>query len=198
MMKTHRIASILILGSLCAGCSSGSNSGLLPSSKLDTKTNWSSYDEAKRSFDAIIPHHTTAEDLKRLGYDPFTTPNITLLTYIELLRRFLPNDSITKADLDEGIQDCFAMKDECKAYEISLKIRHEKRFGNVWLDLLTFRRKTKVTGWEFNAFIVLKGDIVAYKISGGKPRIDELIDHKKPLGPLQDIEGNSIVKAAGW
>jgi hypothetical protein len=144
------------------------------------------------------PTHTTAEDLKRLGYDPFTTPNITLLTYIELLRRFLPNDSITKADLDEGIQDCFAMKDECKAYEISLKIRHEKRFGNVWLDLLTFRRKTKVTGWEFNAFIVLKGDIVAYKISGGKPRIDELIDHKKPLGPLQDIEGNSIVKAAGW
>jgi hypothetical protein len=55
-----------------------------------------------------------------------------------------------------------------------------------------------VTGWEFNTFIVLERNTVVYKISGGKPHIDELIDHKKPLGPLQDIEGNSIIKAAGW
>jgi hypothetical protein len=170
----------------------------LPSSKLDTKTIWTSYDEAKTSFDAIIPYQTTTEDLEHLGYDPFMTPNITLLTYIDLLHRFLPNNSITKMDLDEGIQDCVALKDECKAYEVSLKIRREKRFGNVLLDLLGFRRKTKVTGWEFNAFIVLKRDTVVYKISGGKPNIDELIDHKKPLGPLQDIEGNSIIRAVGW
>lgn len=192
-MKTQRIASILYVVFFCAGCS-----GLLPSSKLDTKTIWTSYDEAKTSFDAIIPYQTTAEDLNQLGYDPFMTPNITLMTYLDLLHRFLPNDSITKADLDEGIQDCVALKDECKAYEISLKIRHEKRFGNVLLDLLGFRRKTKVTGWEFNAFIVLKRDTVVYKSSGGRPNIDELIDYKKPLGPLQDIEGNSIIKAVGW
>jgi hypothetical protein len=192
MMKARRIAATLLVTFFCAGCS-----GLLPSSKLDTKTIWTSYDEAKTSFDAIVPYQTTTEDLKRLGYDPFMTPNITLLTYIDLLHRFLPNNSITKADLDEGIQDCVALKDDCKAYEISLKIRREKRFGNVVLDLLGFRRKTKVTGWKFDAFIVLKRDTVVYKISGGKPNIDELIDHKKPLGPLQDIEGSSIMKAVG-
>jgi hypothetical protein len=54
-----------------------------------------------------------------------------------------------------------------------------------------------VTGWEFNAFIVLKNDLVVYKISGGKPKIDELVDQKKPLGPLQDIGGDTLIKAAG-
>jgi hypothetical protein len=183
---------ILVFSFFCAGCS-----GLLPSSKRDTETTWTSYDKAKKAFDEIVSYQTTVEDLKRLGYDPFVTPNIRLLTYIELLHRFLPNNSITKADLDEGVQDCIAAKDACTAYEIELKIAREDRFGNVLLDLFTFRQKTKVTGWEFNAFIVLKNDLVVYKISGGKPKIDELVDQKKPLGPLQDIGGDTLIKAAG-
>jgi hypothetical protein len=52
MTKTRRMASICAVLSFCAGCS-----GLLPSSKLDTRTIWTSYDEAKTSFDAIIPYH---------------------------------------------------------------------------------------------------------------------------------------------
>jgi hypothetical protein len=57
--------------------------------------------------------------------------------------------------------------------------------------------KTKVTGWEFDGFIILKNDLVVYKISGGKPNIDELIDEEKPLGSFQDLGGDSLIRATG-
>ncbi len=191
-MPGHRAVGMLLICVLFVGCSSW-----LPSAKRDTITTWSSYDEARTTFNTIVPYKTTVADLKQIGYDPFVTPNITLLTYIELLHRFLPNNSITKSDLDEGVQDCLAAKDACTAYELALKKSHEERFGNVLMDLFGFRRKTKVSGWEFNAFIILKGDLVVYKLSGGKPNIDELIDEKRPLGPLQDLGGDRLLRAAG-
>ncbi|AQV00244.1 hypothetical protein [Desulfococcus multivorans] len=186
-----------VIGVLAIGCFGVGCSGLLPSSKRDTKTIWASYDAAKKSFDEIVPYKTTTEDLRRLGYDPFVAANIKVLTYIELLYRFLPNNSITKADLDEGIQDCLLAKDACTGYEVALWRRHEDRFGNVFLDLFSFRRKTKVTGWEFNAFIIMKNGLVVYKNSSGRPNIDELIDEKKPLGPFQDIGGDTLIRNAG-
>jgi len=185
------------IGMLAISCFNTGCSGLLPSSKRDSETIWGSYEAAKRSFDEIVPYKTTVEDLRRLGYDPFVAANIKVLTYIELLHRFLPNSSITKADLDEGVQDCLLAKDACTGYEVALWRRHEDRFGNVLLDLFSFRRKTKVTGWEFNAFIIMKNGLVVYKISGGKPNIDELIDEKKPLGPFQDIGGDTLIRNAG-
>lgn len=191
-MTRHWAMGMLLICVLFVGCSSW-----LPSAKRDTITTWNSYDEARITFNTIVPYKTTVADLNQIGYDPFGTPNITLLTYIELLHRFLPNNSITKLDLDEGVQDCLAAKDACTAYELALKKSHEERFGNVLMDLFGFRRKTKVSGWEFNAFIILKGDLVVYKLSGGKPNIDELIDEKRPLGPLQDLGGDRLLRAAG-
>lgn len=191
-VRQWKSAGIIVIAALLAGCSSW-----LPSAKRDTITTWNTYDEARNTFSTIVPYKTTVTDLKRIGYDPFVTPNITLLTYIELLHRFLPNNSITKSDLDEGVQDCLAAKDACTAYELALKKSHEERFGNVFMDLFGFRRKTKVSGWEFNAFIILKEDLVVYKLSGGKPNIDELIDEKRPLGPLQDLGGDRLLRAAG-
>lgn len=171
----------LVICLLLNGCAS-----LLPSSKQDVKSPWDTFADAKYAFDQIQIHETTSEDLKGLGYDPTITPNMELLTYLEVVQIFLPNQSIRKEDLDEGVLKCILAKDACSAYEINLKKRREKRFGNVFLDLFGFRRQTKISGWEFRAIVVMHDDLVVYKISGGKPNIDELRDEKKPLGPLQD------------
>ncbi|MDH5299663.1 MAG: hypothetical protein OEV91_11660, partial [Desulfobulbaceae bacterium] len=64
----------------------------------------------------------------------------------------------------------------------------QDRYGNVVLDLFNFRRKTKLTGWEFKAIIVMKQGLVTYKLWGGKPKIDENRDSKNPFGPLQSSE----------
>ena len=167
--------------------SSGCSGGLLPSVKQTVKSPWQSFEDAKKSFDKIMPHQSTVEDLKRLGFDPFETPNVKLVTYLELIQRFMPNQSITFADLDPGIRTCLQAREACQGYEVTPQITNSKRYGNVVLDLLNFRRKTITLGWRFFALIVLKDDLVVHKIWGGSPGISEFEDKKNPLGPFQDI-----------
>jgi len=164
-------------------------SSLLPSSQKDIKSPWNEFNDAKLSFDKIVPYKTTSEDLSKLGFDPAETPNIELLNYLDVVQYFMPNQNIKKEELDEGLLGCISARDSCRAYEVKLSKVSTKRFGNVLLDLFGFRRKTKISGWEFKAIIVLNNDLVVYKIWGGKPKIDETTDEKKPLGPLQNSEG---------
>lgn len=167
--------------------SSGCSGGLLPSVKQTTKSPWQSFEEAKIAFDKIVPSQTTSQDLKRLGFDPFATPNVKLVTYLELTEKFLPNQSIRIEDLDPGVQACLRARETCQGYEVSPKVLNSNRYGNVFLDLFNFRRKQITTGWNFTALIVLKDDLVVHKIWGGEPNVSEFEDKKNPLGPLQDI-----------
>ena len=47
------------------------------------------------------------------------------------------------------------------------------------------------TGWRFNALVVLKDDLVVYKLWGGQPTIRETEKDTRPLGPLQNL-GESL------
>ncbi len=168
---------------------------LLPSTKVKIKSQWQSFDAAKTSFDKVTPYETTEADLKTLGFDPYTSPNIKILTYLEVMNRFMPNPSIKKDDLDEGIQYCIDSREYCKALEFQPSHINTQREGNVALDILNFHRKVEQTGWEFQAFIVLIDDVVVYKIWGGRPSIDEFREATNPLGPLQDA-GSGMAKDA--
>ena len=76
------------------GCKS-----LFSSSSQQSRTPWQNFDEAQLAYDRIVPHKTTIEELKGLGFDPHTTPNVKILTYLDLIQRFIPNSSITFKDL---------------------------------------------------------------------------------------------------
>jgi hypothetical protein len=164
-----------------SGCS-----GLLPVAKTTDRSQWDTFGQVKNSYDQIIPFATTSEDLKKLGFDPYNTPNIEILNYLAIIEKFMPNSSITKEDLDVGLKGCIEAKNACLAYELKLQKIKSKRQGNVMLDLLRFKRMSLQTGWRFSSLIVLIDDLVVYKIWDGKPRIDEEIYKKNPLGPLQD------------
>ncbi len=167
------------------GCSSKT---FLPSTKDTVNSPWNSYESIKDSFEKITLYKTKYEDLEKLYLSPKVTPNIKILTYLDIMHRFIPNQSVGLKDLDDGLKDCLASQDSCQAFEILIKNIYSERYGNVLFDLFNFRRKTKIFGWEFNAIVVLKNDLVVYKISGGKPKIDEYKDRKNPLGPLQSSE----------
>ncbi len=158
----------------------------LPSGKTDVKSPWNTFAETKTAFDKIIPNQTTKEDLKTLGYDPFASPNITILTYLEIIQLFTANPAFKKEDLDKELTDCLDVKKHCTAYQVVLRRIREKRYGNFFLDILRFNRKTEKSGWEFRAFIVLKNGMVVYKLWSGKPMVDEHSQKKNPLGPLQE------------
>jgi len=188
------LATVLVL--LNTGCSRGN---LLPSVKNTTESPWQNYEEARKAFEKIVPMETTKEGLKKLGFDPFETPNVNVITYLDILQKFMPNESIKLEDLDDGVQSCLRARAECSGYEVSPSKLTKKRYGSVMMDLFNFRKKTLTTGWHFQALIVLNGDLVVYKISGGEPNIIEFEDKKNPLGPLQSIgEAVRITPEVKW
>jgi hypothetical protein len=176
---------------LLAGCSS-----LLPRSKESSPTSpWTTYREAQAAFDQIVPGKTTVADLAELSLDPDKVPNIAVLNYSDVLRRFMLNQSVTVSDLDRGVQECVQAKTVCRGFEINQRLVKKHRNGSFWLDLLGFRRETHTQGFRFNGLVLLKDRVVVYKLTGGQPVIHESEEANNPLGPVQSI-GSKLL--GGW
>lgn len=173
------------------GCKS-----LFSSTSQRARTPWQNFEEAQGAYDKVIPHKTTLTELKTMGFDPLTTPNVKILTYLDIIQRFIPNSSITLQDLQPDVRDCIESKDCCHAYEMDLDLTDSKRYGNLALDVFGFNRKTRTTGWRFKALVIVKDDVVAYKLRSGEPNVNRLEQKKKPLGPLQEMD-NIVMKIIG-
>jgi hypothetical protein len=179
-MYKRLVALLLLL--LLPGCAS-----MLPHSKENTASPWQTYTEAQQTFDKIVPGQTTFIELQELQLDPQKSPNIAILNYSDVLRRFVPNASISISDLDVGVKDCISAKTVCTGYEINQKITNKKRDGNFLADFLGFHRETETTGWSFNGLLLVKDGIVIYKLTGGQPVIMQHEETKNPLGPAMGI-----------
>lgn len=190
--KYPRVSALTVLcfSLLLAACSNA-----LPRTEDTTRTRWDHFDQALKDYNKIIPYETTTEELKKLGYDPYTQPNISVLSYLDIMARFMPNQSITLDDLDPGVSFCLRAKNKCMAYEASPQRLKTKRVGNALMDLMTFKRKTISTGWSFNSLIVINDGIVVYKIWSGQPNLSGEKTRKNPLGPIQGIDGSTIRNA---
>ena len=160
---------------------------LLPESKTEVRAQWSSYAEARATFDQIAPGKTTVTELKGMGIDPVSSSNVTILNQSDLLRRFVVVPSLDTRMLDDGLRRCLEARDACFAYGVEQTHIDRKRNGNFFLDFLNFRRNTEITGWKFEAVIVINADTVAFKVWGGKPNIQEVESVRNPLGPLQGV-----------
>lgn len=184
---TSQISVVVTLIWLIAGCSS-----LLPSGGTVKKSPWKLFDEAKSSFDKIVINQTTDEELIELGFDPHSTPNIAILSYLDVRRLF--NYELDREEFyHEGVNLCVKAREACQGYDVSIEDIHKKRVGNFWLDLLVVKREEQTTGWRFRALILLVENKVVYKLWSGNPMLDETHAKKNPLGPLQDV-GASLIK----
>jgi hypothetical protein len=165
---------------LLAGCSA-----MLPRSGQVTASPWQSYRDAQLTFDKIIPGQTTALELKDLQLDPERNPNIAILNYSDVLRRFVPHASISMTDLDAGVRECIGAKTLCNGYEVNQQSINKSREGEFVADVLGFHRETRTSGWKFSGLILVKNGVVIYKLSGGQPTILEREESTNPLGPMQ-------------
>ena len=159
--------------------------GLLPRQKISTETPWHSYKEVQEVFDQIKPFETTRQDLKEFKLDPETNPNVAILNYSDVIRRFIPSTGINPKELDAGVLECVQARTQCRGFEIDHKVSNRQRAGSFWMDFTNFKRRTEIDGWRFNGVILLKGDEVVYKLTGGQPQIREVEESSSPLGPLQ-------------
>lgn len=175
-----------------AGCTA-----LLPRSESGAKSQWADFDTAKQNFNRVVPYATTKDQLVGLDLDPISNPNISILNYSDVIRRFIPSSAVDADNLDRGISECIAVKNDCTAYEVDVKTLKKKRTGNFWLDALSFKRTTDITGWRFTGLLVLKGDLVVYKLWGGQPSIQEAEQTRNPLGPFQGFTESAAKAAVG-
>ena len=178
-----RLIALIVLVALLSGCSS-----LLPRFHQRTKSKWASYEEVQAAFDRIIVNETRSEELATLGFHPQSNPNVRILTYLDLIQRFMPNQSLRIDDLDEAVRACIQARERSQAWEVVLSEGHSRRYGNVVLDVTGFVKKTHETGWEFAALVLILDDRIVYKLASGQPKIDRYEKRVKPLGPLQELE----------
>jgi hypothetical protein len=180
---------ILFLLAVLTGCSA-----LLPKSDSGVKDRWDSFESARATFELIVPYKTSSNEMVRMGYDPFSNSIVTILTYADVIRRLIPPTTIDAMKLNRGVVECVSAQELCQVYEIDLKQLHRRRSGNFWLDFMNFRRKTEVSGWRFNALVLLINDVVIYKLWSGQPVIFEVEEAVNPLGPFQG-SGESVFRS---
>jgi hypothetical protein len=174
---------LVVVMMVASGCRS-----LLPESENVAQSKWSSYEGVQEAFDHIVPKETRVADLEKIGFGINSNANVKLLTYLELIQQVMPVASVTKADLDPEIRQCIKSHESAKAYLIELDGTSGKRYGNVCLDTTGFQRKAQNTGWRFKGLIVIRDDVVVYKLSSGEPHLANTRVHTKPLGPLQELD----------
>lgn len=177
---------------ILAGCRSLHVSG------HDTvQTSWNSFHDAKSAFDRVQPGISKKSDLAHLGFDPYKNPNVRVLTYLDIQQRFLPNESVRFESLPSPVQHCLAARENSLAYEVDTRVIESRRHGNLFMDMLSFDRKTEKLGWSFQGLILLHGDQVVYKLWSGQPNIAQYSRERRPLGPLQELEGRVAIPV-GW
>jgi hypothetical protein len=170
----------LLAIALLAGCEA-----LLPRAVTQTQVGWASYEDAQRTIERVVPFQTRVAELAAMGLTPQANPSITILTYSDILQRFAAGTALQTEEFDRGIRECLLAGKRCSAYSIAVAVVKRDRTGNFWLDSLNFKRVTDVTGWRFNALIIMVDDLVVYTLYGGHPKLSDQEVVRNPLGPLQ-------------
>ena len=180
-MQGGMMAIVMTLSSMVAGCS------VLPSTATSSKSKWATYEDAHKAYDTVVVDKTTRDDLQFLGFTPDGNANVRILNYVDVGNLF--GSSFRPEDLPLGVKTCFAAQDGCSGYVVVVRNINNKRDGNVAADLFGFRKHIHITGFEFQATLVLVNNKVVYKLWNGTPAVESFEKQSTPLGPMQNLGG---------
>ncbi|HET7731510.1 MAG TPA: hypothetical protein VFK48_15915 [Usitatibacter sp.] len=169
---------------LACGCAE-----LLPKSQAEVSSRWHSFEEARDAIERIQPGKTTTDELRAAGIDPYISANVQILTFSDIALRFPLN--VPADRLDHGLRQCLEAGKACTGYSISVRDVKRDRVGGFWQDAFGFKRITDVSGWSFNALLLLVDERVVYTLYGGQPNLREQEITRQPLGPVQNF-GDSV------
>ncbi|WP_157966642.1 hypothetical protein [Fastidiosibacter lacustris] len=158
----------------------------MPSKKIERNDQWSSFDSIQQVYDKVTPNKTSVNELKNMGFDPYAANNVKIENYLDTRIRFDPLS--TGKNIPAPVAKCLSMFKHCQAYVVNVDYDYEKRIGNVFLDLTSFRRETMKEGWGFQAVFIIQDELVVYKLWSGEPKRKAYIDEIRPLGPLQSLD----------
>ena len=180
IQMTYRFAVALFLALGLSACTS-----LLPRGSSSAPGGFASFEQAQAAAQRIVPLETRFQELKGLGFDPEDGANVTQIPYPDLVARLAPYSSLPLSALDPGVRKCVEAQAGCRGYLFNFEQQDRKRIGGFWLDFLNIRRTTHVTGWTFQAMVVVSDGTVLFRNAAGQPRIDRTDSQRNPLGPFQ-------------
>lgn len=173
-------ATPMVLAVLLAGCTT-----MLPHGSSDTPSPFSSYADANAAAERIVPFQTRMGQLAPLGFDPQQGKNVTVIPYPDILARLAPYSGVPLDQLDPGIRACISIKTQCRGYVFRFERQDRRREGNFLYDFFNVERVTHVTGWRFEALVVVGDDAVLFRNVAGEAGLERIEKHRNPLGPLQ-------------
>lgn len=187
------VAASVLVTLVLVGCG---GLGLLPSETDIKNSSFKSYKEVEVAYQQIEPGQTRTNDLAQMGFDSNDSPNVEVLSYLGVIERFIPRDSIRFDNLDPVVQQCIEARDRCTGYVFHPERLHEERLGNWFLDVLGFQRTTVNYGWSAEIVLLVMDGRVAYKVMSGRPHIEDFHHKVEPLGPFQDLGGTMLHSAS--
>lgn len=170
---------------LLAGAALSACTSLLPKSSTMTSPRFTSFEEARSAAEQIRPLTTPIQELESLGFDILAGQNVTLVPYPEIIVRLTPHPAVPINLLDPGTRRCIDIQMACRGYVFRFEREDRKREGSFFLDFFNVRRTTHLTGWRFEALIVVSDDTVLFRSYSGQARIERVDRQTNPLGPFQ-------------
>jgi hypothetical protein len=157
---------------------------LLPRSSSISNSPWKTYKDVVTAYDKVIPNRSTITEIRKLGFDIYSTANLKILSYVDVA---VATQSLKKGELSSGIEACLKVQTLCTGYAFEPQVVNSKRYGNFWMDTFNFKRKIKETGWRAKASFLIIDTVVVDKYWSGEPQVDYDKETVNPLGPLQDV-----------
>ena len=186
------LACLLVALAVLSGCTA-----LLPRGSSSTGAAFRSFDEARVAAERIVALKTQTSELGPLGFDIRDGLNVTLVSYPEIVVRLTPHPGVPISKLDAGIRQCIDIQMACRGYVFRFDREDRRREGNFWLDFFNVSRTTHLTGWRFEALIVVSDDTVLFRNYSGQARTEKTETQTNPLGPFQPAgegAGASLLK----
>jgi hypothetical protein len=166
---------------------------LLPS-QVEAGGGFETFSAVKAAYDTIKPGMTET-NLCDLGFDPAKSSNAELLSYLGVIERFVPRDSVSFDTLPAAVRDCIGAQDRCQAFVFHPSRLSHTRTGDFFMDFFGFNRVTTDVGWSADLVFLVRDHEVVYKIMSGRPYIADVHNVRQPLGPFQDVS-NAIAAAS--
>jgi hypothetical protein len=161
--------------------------GLLPYQTDIQNTKFRSYKQVSLAYDRIMPGFTRTADLNDIGFDSSSSPNVEVLSYLGIIERFMPRDSVKFDNLDPAVRSCIDARDHCTALVFRPERLHQERTGNWFLDVLGVERTAVNYGWSAEVVLLIQDGRVAYKAMSGRPNIQDSHGKVSLPGPFQGM-----------
>jgi len=191
-----KLGVVLGIALTLVGCGGGGLELLPHRTDLSDDQVFKNYADVVMAYSNIVPGQTREADLAKLGFDATVQPNAESISYLGVIERFMPRDSIKFDRLAKPVKACIEAQERCSAFVFRPSRLEQQRTGSIFLDLMGFERTTIDRGWAAEVVLLMQDGRVAYKVMSGKPHIEGYHDDIQPLGPFQDL-GDQALHVSG-